>query len=111
MIDLACLRYCTGDAHLGTQTKHFNGSEKIHFWGRKNFMYALRWYEEQISQGNAVQPTKVLTSGCSAGSVGSYINILISKKIFPVAKHYHWVNPPYIVAGNLSNFFRRTYYI
>jgi len=82
--------YCTGDAHLGTQTKQFNGSEKIHFWGRKNFMYALRWYEEQISKGNAMQPTKVLTSGCSAGSVGSYINILISKKIFPLAKHYHW---------------------
>jgi hypothetical protein len=75
--------YCTGDAHNGNRTASYG----VHHFGRVNAHAALEW-----AYANMPQPKQVLTTGTSAGAVGSYILAPHIMDHYTDTKHYHFAD-------------------
>jgi hypothetical protein len=90
------LPYCSCDGHSGNKTVKY-GLKKFHHHGRINAQAALQW-----AYDNVPNPDVTFTTGCSAGSVGSYIWAPHVMDHYPKAKNYH-VGDSYIpLFGNSS---------
>jgi Pectinacetylesterase len=77
--------YCTADVHSGNNTADY-GLYKIHHRGRVNVEDALLYAVKAMPN-----PSEVATIGCSAGSLGAFINAPYVMHHFPNARtHYVW---------------------
>ena len=79
--------YCTGDVHAGNQTKDY-GITTIHHRGAVNAQTAMKWAWANLPKN----PDTVATVGCSAGSMGSFVNAPYVNHQFPNAKKVHWAD-------------------
>ena len=75
--------YCTGDAHLGNKTASYG----IHHMGRVNAGAATSWALEHVKA-----PQVVLTTGISAGAVGSYVIGPHLMEQYPDARHVQFAD-------------------
>merc|ERR1712194_1561 len=73
--------YCTGDAHMGNRTANY--TSKFQHKGKVNAHSALEWVFSRFN------PTTTLTTGTSAGAVGTYTLAPFIMEHYPLAKHYH----------------------
>jgi len=71
--------YCTGDVHSGNNTASYG----VHHRGRVNVEAALQFIQTKISN-----PTQVNVVGCSAGSLGAFLNAPFVFEHFPEAVNY-----------------------
>lgn len=77
--------YCTGDIHVGDRV-HDYGQRTVHHVGHVNMRAAVAWALEHLP----TDPTEVVATGCSAGSLGAVINGPIAFQQYPAARHAVW---------------------
>ena len=79
--------YCTGDAFAGNQTINYGLlTGTVSHLGRPNALAAINY-----AQGQVPAPDDVVSTGCSAGSLGAIVHLpFIMGRAFPAAKHFSW---------------------
>jgi hypothetical protein len=77
------LPYCTGDVHTGAALSSY----LVAHYGHINVMTALAHMQDYMK---AAPPRQVNVAGCSAGSLGAFVNAPFVFETFPDAVHKVW---------------------